>query len=601
MTMIEEDSDSDTEAASKPSPCKPASSRPLLPAKEEQVTVKQEPLLFSPEHPSLKGAGGPRTPFLGLVGGPGPRPGPSRDTLPGLSSPADRLVKTLQSSAGSPAKMAEQSVLSAFTGTPQLPGGREGVSASVVSSRSLAPAKSDSSNTPDSDEPASKKARKHETIKSSDSSLGGSGSFPFSKLGGSGFTILPVTAASNIMSRSLSSGSQPSSVDRSGLSLNPVTGSSVKLANLPGVSLTSVSRGAGLQSNSLSSRPLMPPPSSVTLSPVPRTNIVTCVNERTTLVPTERFSELSDKKPSPVSSLDSSSSFSSSSKPSLHSPKVQPKQPLLINPVTGQFEVGPTEPVGEPDPDSGDGSTKPTPDPSSGNEDGKSKPKLDSPSGGVSATSGEPSLKLKLKVSLPNNSSKGVKEGLVQSKNHQGKVTEPSEPKLPKLKIKLKDKSVALETDQPTTDHTNSLTSSSEPTCDVTEGPAVQLDLKTRVRIKPLPEKMRILEGTKQDGISSHFPNLNQINHISVDTNPEKKKKTNAKDKKGGKDRLAVWTESLAKHSQREDSGTKETKSWPELLENRLFSQASNSIPPNLSFNKTEVLKNQTDKGKIHI
>ena len=192
-----------------------------------------------------------------------------------------------------------------------------------------------------------------------------------------------------------------------------------------------------------------------------------------------------------------------------------------------------------------------------------------------------------------------MKESGIQSAKIQGKAPEPSEPKLPKLKIKLKDKSVELENDQsPDGNALNCVGGSSE---GEDEG-SVQLDLKTRVRIKPLPEKIRLLEegSAKQEAIAGHLSSINQsINHISVDT--DKKKKLSLKEKKGGKDRLAVWTESLSKHSQRQDSATKETKSWPELLENRLFSQGNNALPShsNMAFNKTEVLKNQTDKGKL--
>ena len=83
------------------------------------------------------------------------------------------------------------------------------------------------------------------------------------------------------------------------------------------------------------------------------------------------------------------------------------------------------------------------------------------------------------------------------------------------------------------------------------------------------------------------------------------------------KDRQAVWIESLAKHGQRAEDGdtkdkAKETKSWPEVLEARLYgsggSQNSNSSSPtgsdhgeagSLSFSKYDsVLENQTEKGE---
>ena len=227
MTMVEDDSDSDTEASSSPTKASPTKvSNSIVSTKEEKVTVKQEPLLSAPaDNPSLKGS---------LA-----RPGQSR---PGSSRDSDLLLKS--AGAGSPAKSSEQSVLSTFGGNAaQL--GKEGLLATFMSSRTAG--KSDLNK--DSDEPASKKARKQETIKPSDNSL--SSSYNFSKLSGSGFTILPVTQASSaaITSRSLSSGSQFSS-NLDSRSLNPVSGSSVKLANLPGVSLTSVNR-SNYQSNSL--------------------------------------------------------------------------------------------------------------------------------------------------------------------------------------------------------------------------------------------------------------------------------------------------------------------------------------------------------------
>ena len=139
----------------------------------------------------------------------------------------------------------------------------------------------------------------------------------------------------------------------------------------------------------------------------------------------------------------------------------------------------------------------------------------------------------------------------------------------------------------------------------------IQNDLKTKIKIKPLGSKSP-LEDPKESPLnnkSPYFPNLanNIANHTSVE---DRKKKVMKKDKV--KDRLAIWTESLAKHGQREegkekDDKVKETKTWPEVLESRLFGSASltnsNSIPTNsssnaLSFNKSEsVLENQTEKG----
>lgn len=629
MTMLENDSDSESESAPAPSPLKDkAPKAPKVPKEESVAVVKQEPV-SAPEPPSLKSSAAV-SPFPGLL--------PGRPPAMLVKTPLPSAASTSPSS--SKVKSAESSVLSSLGGgVPALPGGKEGLLATLMSSRAIASGKSELFSVKDSDEPVTKKARKTaaETIKTSDNnSLGGGSSspaagFPFTKLGGSGsgFTILPVS--SNNVARSLSSGSQPSPSGSGGL--NPVS-SSVKLANLPGVSLTSVSRSNLMSAAGLSSRHgggLMPPPSSVTLSPVPRNiNNVNNVNERTATVPSERLSEPGDNKPrggssptraetshSPVSvaplsqgrvpdpSLKESppsadglqgnaenikSSSASDSGPSkdpnllaeripetsltkvvMNNTKGVNKQTLLINPVTGQFEMGPAEPPSEPS--ATHDQTKPPA--SAESPDLKSKHKPD-PAG--SATSGEPSLKLKLKVSLPNNSSKGVKEGLVQSKNPL-KVAEP-EPKLPKLKIKLKEQSVELEKEESAADSDHGGGSAAA------DNPPVQLDLKTRVKIKTL----------KMEGGSA---SINSINHISVDTNPEKKKKdkSGGKEKKSGKDRLAVWTESLAKHTKREDSGTKETKTWPELLENRLFTQGSSATLTNLPNNfAKDVAKNQTEK-----
>merc|ERR1719481_1743315 len=121
----------------------------------------------------------------------------------------------------------------------------------------------------------------------------------------------------------------------------------------------------------------------------------------------------------------------------------------------------------------------------------------------------------------------------------------------------------------------------------------IQNDLKTKIKIKPLGSKSP-LEDQKESPLnnkSPYFPNLanNIANHASVEDRKIVKKVTK-KDKV--KDRLAIWTESLAKHGQREegkekDDKVKETKTWPEVLESRLFGSASltnsNSIPTNSS------------------
>ena len=73
-----------------------------------------------------------------------------------------------------------------------------------------------------------------------------------------------------------------------------------------------------------------------------------------------------------------------------------------------------------------------------------------------------------------------------------------------------------------------------------------------------------------------------------------------------------MWTESLAKHGEKreekKEERSKEAKTWPEVLESRLYGSGgsgttTNSIPSNssgLSFNKSDVvLENQAEKGKL--
>ncbi len=564
---------------------------------------------------------------------------------------------------------------------------KDGLLASLVASRTAG--KSDLFNVKDSDEPVAKKARKVDGInKSSDNSLG----YTFSKYvgSGSGFTILPVnsstlTAGSGSSSSSSAGGSSrsgSSSTTASGshsssasITADPLSGSSVKLANLPGVSLTSVSRANMASSSSSGGRSssgggggLMPPPSSVTLSPVPRQTNPSLVNS-----PNERLSESdsslggggkSTGSPSSNSSSNKLSASDSSTKLSLLSSKdTNNKQTFLINPITGQFEMGPPEP----DPDaaaaaaaaaSGDAlATKSTAATVSVVGSEPSKIKVEA---GQTSPGGEHSLKLKLKVSGPK-----VKESSSSSSSSSNTSSSSSQQpqsggKLPKLKIKLKEKSVELEQSSPppslhnnedslestktsalpphhpqppsasSLEDVNSSSSSSSstksPQDESTSSAAssanasspppqqqleavtaaasaghVQIDLKTRVRIKPLPEKMRILENSKSSADGHHFVgklNNSQINHISVDTTPDKQrsKKSNMKEKKGDKNRLKIWTDSLAKHTKREDSGSKETKRWPEVLENRLFVQGSGQHS-NQS-NKLENNKN-LEQGKL--
>merc|ERR1719264_964917 len=112
------------------------------------------------------------------------------------------------------------------------------------------------------------------------------------------------------------------------------------------------------------------------------------------------------------------------------------------------------------------------------------------------------------------------------------------------------------------------------------------------------------------NNLSPAFPN-SIANHTNEnDIGRKSSKKTLKKDKK---DRLAVWTESLAKHGdknreEKKEERSKEAKTWPEVLESRLYGSSSsgaitNSIPSNsssssLSFNKSDVvLENQAEKG----
>ena len=190
---------------------------------------------------------------------------------------------------------------------------------------------------------------------------------------------------------------------------------------------------------------------------------------------------------------------------------------------------------------------------------------------------------------------------------------EPTEPKVPKLKIILgKDKNaVKLKNNDVENHDSNDLDDNFS-----------QLDKShssnsPKIKIKPLTGS----PGSNSDSDTAHnsitgpyFPNLanNIVNHASIE---DKRKK-----KEGKKDRLAVWTESLAKHGQRAEDGgkedkAKETKSWPEVLEARLYgsggsggSHNSNSSSPtgsdhggagSLSFSKYDsVLENQTEKGE---
>ena len=211
--------------------------------------------------------------------------------------------------------------------------------------------------------------------------------------------------------------------------------------------------------------------------------------------------------------------------------------------------------------------------------------KLESQSPGKQSTSEPSSLRFKLKVSstpVTNNSSKN----LLQPKNDVSPVgvsnnstastpTDPTEPKVPKLKIRLgKDKNaVKLNND---VDHhdTNDLDDNFgiNDKSHNNAGSSPLNDLK--IKIKPLTGSPNSEDQNHSNITSPYFPNLsnNIVNHTNIEERKRKKLKS---------DRLAVWTESLAKHSQR-DSETvkteteklKETKSWPEVLESRLYGGA---------------------------
>jgi len=656
MTMVE-DSDSEDErlnpaADPKPSTSKPSVSKPKISPKEETPVVKQEPDASpqparssdTPAYPgrppgsSVVGTSSYGLPFPSLVQASQQQAiaGGGRDTLSAVTSlqglspsaAAAMLLKSTSSSAASLLSPAEQSVLQSYSGG-SLQGGKESLLASLMSSRGLSSEKSGGVSPllghllkDNNDEPLSKKPRKTESPSINlsqksklDTTSGANNSiYPFNKVvPGAGFSLLPVSSAAAATSLRSITGSQSSSLNPESQRTSPV-GSALRLASLPGVSLTAVnSRNTqppvSSHSQKLSRASLMPPPNSaVTLSPVPRTTPAGSSGTQSVVStnPAElRCIETGDISSKPLV-LRNSVDISPPAKQSMNSET----RPLLINPVTGQFEAGFAESVA----DSENDNSKKVP-PVNDTEDSseeklrhtKHKPGSQSPGNSTS----EPSLKVKLKVSsIPNNSSKNLvtQKNDVLKNNVSNKLLE--EPKVPKIKIRIgKDKNaVKLDNDLGENHDSNDLDDSMSPEKSLSP---IQNDLKTKIKIKPLGSKSP-LEDPKESPLnnkSPYFPNLanNIANHTSVE---DRKKKVMKKDKV--KDRLAIWTESLAKHGQREegkekDDKVKETKTWPEVLESRLFGSASltnsNSIPTNsssnaLSFNKSEsVLENQTEKG----
>lgn len=612
MTMVNDDSDSDDERTNsvldpKPSTSKTSPSKLKVSPKEDKpVTIKQEVDVSAEQASSMEPVGPP--------GGHPGFPGTSRDSasapaavpsMQGMSTSmaaAAMLMKNLPSSAASlllPA--ADKSVLSSYGSS------KEQLLASLI-----ARGKEQSGVSPllghllrDSDEPATKKPRKTELPSTCVKSSKDSASYnSFNK----GFSLHPVssaTAASLRLTGSQTS-SPPSEPPRT-----PSVGSALRLASLPGVSLTAVSSRNTPQSP-VSSHRLMPPPSSaVTLSPVPRTSVTVTPSEPSPPVLTNpaelRCIETGDKpsvKPSPVvHSVDISPS-----KQSL-TPKVPP---LLINPVTGQFEAGG---AGESAPES-DLEASVRPGARAGTADSaleereqgnKHKSGAETP---ANSTSEQP-LIIKLKVSsIPNNSSKN----LVTQKNDAVKNNIPNkqveEPKVPKIKIRIgRDQTIVkLNND----DHENHDSNDSNDLTPENLHSPIPNDIKTKVKIKPIGSKSPLHDQEAPSTNGPAFPN-SIANHTSDNEVGRKtSKKVMKKDKK---DRLTVWTESLAKHGEKreekKEERSKEAKTWPEVLESRLYGSAgstgsstvNNSIPTNssgsdLPFNKCDVvLENQAGKG----
>ena len=614
MTLANEESDSDDDRPStvldpKPSTSKGSPSKVKLSPKEEKgVTIKKE----APEVSSTQASepGRPPGASSSLAGTPTSTP-----SIPGLSTSvaaAAMLMKNLPSSAASLLLPSDQSVLSSYSGG-QLAGKEQLLASLIARGKESSSSPSPSSGVSpllghllrDSDEPASKKPRKTEMPSSSAKSSADSATYSYNK----GFSLLPVSSAPPASLRL--TGSQSSSSISDPLRTSPV-GSALRLASLPGVSLTAVS-SRNTSNTPVSSHRLMPPPSSaVTLSPVPRTiNSVSVTPSNPPQPPVQtnpaelRCIETGDK-PSVKSSPVVHSVDISPSKQSL-TPKVRP---LLINPVTGQFEAGSSESASESDVDPSERPVANPTDPDSAHEDrDRLRTKHRSGSQSPSNSTSEQPLIIKLKVSsIPNNSSKNL---VTQQKTDAIKnipaASKPAvdEPKVPKIKIRIgREQIVKVNNDIDENNH-DSNDDEESPTSEKSHSP-IPNDLKTKVKIKPLGDKE-----APMNNLSPAFPN-SIANHTNEnDIGRKSSKKTLKKDKK---DRLAVWTESLAKHGEKreekKEERSKEAKTWPEVLESRLYGSSSsgaitNSIPSNsssssLSFNKSDVvLENQAEKGKF--
>ena len=614
MTLANEESDSDDDRPSavldpKPSTSKGSPSKVKLSPKEEKgVTIKKE----APEVSSTQASepGRPPGASSSLAGTPTSTP-----SIPGLSTSvaaAAMLMKNLPSSAAASLLLpSDQSVLSSYSGG-QL-AGKEQLLASLIARQGKETSSSSSQGVSpllghllrDSDEPASKKPRKTELPSTNVKSSADSATYSYNK----GFSLLPVSSAPPASLRL--TGSQSSSSISDPLRTSPV-GSALRLASLPGVSLTAVS-SRNTSNTPVSSHRLMPPPSSaVTLSPVPRTiNSVSVTPSNPPQPPVQtnpaelRCIETGDK-PSVKSSPVVHSVDISPSKQSL-TPKVRP---LLINPVTGQFEAGSSESASESDVDPSERPVANPTDPDSAHEDrDRLRTKHRSGSQSPSNSTSEQPLIIKLKVSsIPNNSSKNL---VTQQKTDAIKnipaASKPAvdEPKVPKIKIRIgREQIVKVNNDIDENNH-DSNDDEESPTSEKSHSP-IPNDLKTKVKIKPLGDKE-----APMNNLSPAFPN-SIANHTNEnDIGRKSSKKTLKKDKK---DRLAVWTESLAKHGEKreekKEERSKEAKTWPEVLESRLYGSSSsgaitNSIPSNsssssLSFNKSDVvLENQAEKGNF--
>jgi len=429
----------------------------------------------------------------------------------------------------------------------------------------------------DNGEPVNKKARRQDSDglsthpksssqssnKSSASSSSSSSSFS-SLQKQPGFSLLPVNNCVTSSSGSTRTNSNIRSQNdiKSSSTTSP---SAFRLASLPGVSLTAVSSRASSNPPSL-----MPPPSTsnnVTLSPVPRSNSASAPSSSSS------ETETGDSKPNSwKSGLKGGSGVNniSSGEDSRH---------LLINPVTGQFDSGVNEHSSDRENDSKEKVSSSDSDIHEivdDDDDDSAKSlskqhqhtKLGSLSPGNS-TSNEPTLKFKLKVSSTSNSSKNA---AAESKKDSKSLGDP-EPKIPKLKIRLnkEKKPLKLHHNSPDEEEDFHLSDKLPPS---ESSSLTNNDLKTKIKIKP------ITDGTTDEAIHNtitgpYFPNLpnNIVNHASLEERKKKKEKN--------KDRQAVWIESLAKHGQRSEDGKdekmKDNKSWPEVLEARLYGSGTST------------------------